>query len=118
MASMPPGRMEEALVQLLAGFMNEHAFNCYGWDHEIPVEEWDKKACEGCCPVCCAPCSAAAWLRDNADEWLTKALNVWWPGADWVWQRPDGGVDWAKVEWHWRNLEPRLCHDDEYVSGG
>lgn len=105
------GRM--ALASLIAGYMNDHLFHpeC-GWAHGVPVEEWERGDCEGCCPLCCGPCSAMVYFRDVEDAYVTKILSGYMPGADYIWQRSDGGIDWVKVQWHWDNLEPARCHGE------
>lgn len=62
---------------------------------------------EGCCPQCCAPCAALAWLRDQADEPLSVWFEAWDTGWDWC--AEDGHVRWAQVVACWTMTE---CHEE------
>jgi len=109
-----------ALVQLMAGIINDHILSC---DHV------DGEECEGCCPICCAPCHALASLRDHEDEAVTGWMLAWderdlaearakYPEEDfgfpedglYDWQRPDHGVNWAIIEKHWHGCPN---HEDQ-----
>lgn len=81
----------QAVIWMVAGTINHHIL-CDSGSEE----------CEGCCPNCCGPCHALAWLRDNEDATVTRWLNRTDPGASWIWQRPDGSINWAMIEAHWK----------------
>lgn len=86
-----PG-LPDAVTWLVIGTINHHVLDtCV-----------DPEACDGCCPVCCGPCASLAWWRDEANEDLTRWLNLADPGAGWDWQLPDGSVNWAEIEKHWK----------------
>lgn len=106
----------ECIAMLVAGEINHHIVRC-GNDG---ITDDD---CDGCCPICCAPCKAMAWFRDNANEMLTAAFKAWddrnaaemghvrtpEDEPSWMWQLPDGSVNWAMIETHWKLTE---CHQE------
>lgn len=112
----PSARLSMAVVLLLAGTVNDHILSCqtWAWPGEEPLNP--PEDCEGCCPLCCGPCAALAWFRDNpgADAWLTEWLNAWHPDGGSVWQLPGGSVDWKFIAAHWKPGELG-CHDEEYL---
>ena len=113
----PVKGFQRVVVMLVAGELNHHLLNCSGDDD--PATEWKPwLGCDGCCPVCCAPCAALAWLRDNANDALTEWLNDWDPDPNgrWDWQLPDGSVNWEMVARHWKP-ELNNCHDMEDEMG-
>lgn len=99
---MGPGGLGKQVAMLVAGTINDHILSCEKWDGDTE--------CDGCCPVCCGPCAALAWFRDNPQARVALAhwLVDWDP--EWDWCEPDGQIKWAEIEKHWKLTE---CHEEE-----
>lgn len=102
MAALVEGEFGKQVAMLVAGVINSHILNCDMVRYPGTID-----TCDGCCPVCCAPCAALAWFRDNplARNQLAHWFADWDPGWDWC--EPDGQIKWAEVEKHWTLTE---CH--------
>jgi hypothetical protein len=75
---------------LIASALNDHIFT-----HDGECEYL-------CCPSCCATCSVLMELKQNpiAADRVRDGFEDW--GAnDWMWQAPDGHLDWEQIEAHW-----------------
>jgi len=106
-----------AIAMMVAGLIDEH-IDCQPGSDE----------CEGCCPLCCAPCAGLAYLRDRLNEPLTLWFKLWnlknlqdarkaYPDEDLIdwhgyydWQNEDYSVNWALIEAHWKLTE---CHEGD-----
>lgn len=94
---VPSRQLREATCWLVISAINDHSMRCEAarFPNENPT------CMEKCCPRCCGTCSTLRWFRDTANDYLTRMLNDFSPGASWSWQMADGSVDWSQVEAHW-----------------
>lgn len=94
------------IAKLVAGTINHHILSCIWIDgSEVP--------CDGCCPICCAPCWSLAWLRDKADNHLKYWLKLWDDTSLWSWQNENGTVNWTMIESHWHGCPNHEGEEDE-----
>jgi len=98
MAALVEAGFGRQVAMLVAGVINSHLMTCNG------------DPCDGCCPLCCAPCSALLWFRTNTQARLQ--LAYWFQEWDtgWDWCLPDGQIAWTMIDKHWQHQCP-ACGD-------
>jgi hypothetical protein len=93
----------ESFGWLIAGTIDKLVMNAEPiYDENMLIVDYRPA---GCCNLCCGPCSALLWLRENAPGLLDRWVALTGNGSDWF---ATGTIDWTDIDAQWA-VGPSIC---------